>query len=423
MELCEIVEYFKNNCDEDGIPNLSNDEWIKFKNTYEKNDIRVALARYVHENDIEFPFRKFDRHTFIATFRRFCSTSMISYYKDFPNVKERYDYKYPYYDAPLGVIDKSHSFNIISNYFQQSNRLGCGSNKNKAPTEIWNDEKLLASMNWTWWREGVMGDSGLTRRSFLTAFRLGTYTATQFKPTVAKALYEKHNAVNVLDTSCGWGDRLAGFYATPSTELYVGCDPNPDVFEVYKEQCIMYETVLGSNPVLTESEDYFECVGKKTVKIWRKPSEDVDWNLYQNTFDFYFTSPPYFSTETYGESTDCIDDQSWSRYDSFDKWKYDFFFKVTELVWGTIKSDGFMMINIIEPSSKTGKRHKLCDEMVDTFAAFDQSNYIGKIGMRMMARPNTEEMRETFIEPVWVFRKNNAKYIEIKSENYLDCVI
>ena len=49
------------------------------------------------------------------------------------------------------------------------------------------------------------------------AFRLGAYIATQFKPVVAKCFYEMTNAKTVLDTSCGWGDRLCGFYATKGT--------------------------------------------------------------------------------------------------------------------------------------------------------------------------------------------------------------
>ena len=48
----------------------------------------------------------------------------------------------------------------------------------------------------------------------MSAFRLGTYIATQFKPVVAKAIYDMTNAKTVLDTSCGWGDRLAGFFAS-----------------------------------------------------------------------------------------------------------------------------------------------------------------------------------------------------------------
>jgi hypothetical protein len=252
----------------------------------------------------------------------------------------------------------------------------------------------------------------LDEGSFRDSFRLGTYTATQFKPSVAKALYEKHDAVNVLDTSCGWGDRLAGFYATPSTKLYVGCDPNPDVFEVYKKQCLEYEKMLGGKPQLIESENYFECIGKKTVKIWNLPSEDVDWNLYVDTFDFYFTSPPYFETEKYASDTDKVSNQSWSRYDSFNGWKYDFFFKVTEMVWKTIKDNGYMMINIIEPRNKGSKRLPLCDDMVDYFGSFEGSHYIGKIGMRMMARPNAAELKDIFIEPIWVFKRGNSNYIE-----------
>ena len=43
------------------------------------------------------------------------------------------------------------------------------------------------------------------------SFRLGTYIATQFKPIVAKTIYDMTDAKTVLDTSMGWGDRLTGF--------------------------------------------------------------------------------------------------------------------------------------------------------------------------------------------------------------------
>lgn len=315
--------------------------------------------------------------------------------------------------APLGVIEKNQYYNKVSNFFQQNNRMKCGSNTVKSPLDIWNNENFLSRMNWHFWRTNVMSDSGVNEASIRAGFRIGSYVATQFKPTVAKALYEKHDAVNVLDTSCGWGDRLAGFYATSNTQVYVGCDPNPDVFEVYKQQCLFYERIIGGDPILTEHENYFECKGKKTVKIWLLPSEDVDWNLYENFFDFYFTSPPYFETEKYGKGEEHESNQSWSRYNTYEKWKNEFFFGVTKRVWNTIKKDGFMMINIIEPASKSNKRLNLCDDMVDTFSNFDASNYIGKIGMRMSARPNVskEELKGVFIEPIWVFRKGNSEYI------------
>ena len=52
----------------------------------------------------------------------------------------------------------------------------------------------------------------LKEDTYRMAFRLGAYIATQFKPVVAKCFYEMTNAKTVLDTSCGWGDRLCGFF-------------------------------------------------------------------------------------------------------------------------------------------------------------------------------------------------------------------
>lgn len=419
MIINDFMEYLLNNSDSRGIPVIPNDMWIDAISKYEKDDIRETFARYVHKNSIAFPFKTVDEHELKKHFYEFSRKSMLDMFKQFDDVKERYDYKYTYTNNPLGVIDKSHYYNVVSDYFQQKNRLRCGSNTTPSPFDIWNNEKLLSKMNWHFWRLTVLDGCDIDEKTIRTSFRLGTYTATQFKPSVAKALYQKHDAVNVLDTSCGWGDRLAGFYASPKTKVYVGCDPNPDVFEVYKQQCLFYERILGGNPVLTETPDCFECHGIKTVKIWRKPSEDVDWTIYNDFFDFYFTSPPYFETEKYGKGGVNQDDQSWCRYDTFEKWKNDFFFKVTKDVWKTIKKDGFMMINIIEPRTKENTRLNLCDDMVDTFKTFDGSNYIGKIGMRMMARPNTEkdELRGVFIEPIWVFRKGNSNYIETKNSS------
>jgi len=412
------MDILSTRCDSRGLPDIPHELWLEIISKYDKNDIRETFARYVHKNNIPFPIKEFDEYEYKKRFYDFYTKSFLSFYGDSDVVHEKYDYKYKYSDNPLGVIDKGNYYNMVSNFFQQENRLRCPYNSAKSPYEIWNDEKLLSKFNWHWWRLGVMGKSDIDESVIRAGFRLGGYIATQFKPSVAKAIYERHHAVNVLDTSCGWGDRLAGFYATPSTKLYVGCDPNPKVFEVYKEQCLSYDRLLGGDPVLHEEEDYFECRGIKTVKIWRKPSEDVDWSLYEDTFDLYFTSPPYFDTEKYAEGGDAEDDQSWKRYNNFEKWKNDFFFKVSRDVWKTIKKNGFMMINIIEPRSK-GKTYNLCDDMVDTFRTFDQCHYIGKIGMRMMARPNVdkEELSGVFIEPIWVFRKDNSSYIDTAESN------
>ncbi len=407
-----IIKFLTFHSDSRGIPFIPNQEWKKFILKFNKDDIRESLADYIVINNIPFPSRKISYRELVDLFERFSKTSMMSEYKQFDTVLEKVDYKYSYSDKPLGVIDKSHVYNSVSNYFQQINRMKCSSNLVDSPWDIWHSREKLEKMNWHFWRLGALGESDIDDSAFRSAFRIGTYTATQFKPSVAKALYEKHDAKKILDTSCGWGDRIAGFYATYGTELYVGCDPNPEVYETYKQQCVTYEQLLGSDVKIQDHGHYFVCEGSKKVIIYNLPSEDVVWKQYDNTFDFYFTSPPYYETERY--ATNNSDTQSWSRYPSFDSWKNDFFFKVNRIVWDTLKDDAFMMINIIEPRIAKGTRLNLCDDMVEDILTYPNANYLGKIGMRLQARPHAiveAEKNSVFIEPIWVFRKNNNTYL------------
>ena len=74
----------------------------------------------------------------------------------------------------------------------------------------------------------------------MSALDYVAYIATQFKPVVAKTIYDMTKANTVLDTSCGWGDRLAGkSFASNATEYY-GCDPNPNTYKQYMKQIEEY---------------------------------------------------------------------------------------------------------------------------------------------------------------------------------------
>lgn len=420
MIVPNIITFFEAYSDSRYIPDIPNDTWLQIIQQYDEKDIKDSLAEYINTNNVPFPSKQISYKDLVDLFYKFSTTSMLGEYVDYPVVLEKFDYKYKYSDKPLGVIEKSHYYNSVSNYFQQLNRMKCGSNLVDSPYDIWNNKAKLSRMNWHFWRLGALGRSDINDSTFRSAFRIGTYTATQFKPSVAKALYEKHNARKVLDTSCGWGDRLAGFYATHSTELYVGCDPNPEVYETYKDQCLEYENMLGCDTaVLQDRGDHFIVLGTKKVIIYNLPSEDVDWSKHENTFDFYFTSPPYYETERYAKNNNST--QSYIRYPTFDSWKHDFFFKVNRIVWDTLIDNAYMMINIIEPRIAKGTRLNLCDDMVDDILTYPNAHYLGKIGMRMQARPHAivdTEKNSVFIEPIWVFRKNNSEYI--KTNNLFD---
>jgi tRNA1(Val) A37 N6-methylase TrmN6 len=102
----------------------------------------------------------------------------------------------------------------------------------------------------------------------------------------------------ILDFSAGWGDRLAGFYASETGEYYLGIDPRKENHSIYEEQAKFYSEHLG----------FFEH--EKKSDFICEPAEDVDLSKYENFFDIAFTSPPYFNVERYSYD----DTQSWVRY-------------------------------------------------------------------------------------------------------------
>jgi hypothetical protein len=250
----ELYGLFKAAAREDKLPILDNKTFARYNKEYGKEKMRTNLADYIATERPVFPLKYISQQEMRRTFYLLQSfdTSNICIPQEQVQkvVFEKYDdYKYSYEDYGLGLINGPSNFNDVSNYFHQDLRLECGSYGFRAPKEVW--ENGSAYDIWKCfgpiWRgindvqkvmiegkEELMGGQ-LNDKSYISAFRLGTYIATQFKPVVAKAVYDITNAKTVLDTSCGWGDRLAGFFASDAEEYY-GCDPNPNTYRRYQEQ-------------------------------------------------------------------------------------------------------------------------------------------------------------------------------------------
>ena len=238
----ELYGRFKDAAREDKLPILDNKTFERMNAEYGKDKMRTNLADYIATERPVFPLKEITKDDMRKSFfdlQKFdTSTICIPNEQVEKTVFEKYDdYKYSYEDYGLGLINGASTFNDVSNYFHQDLRLECGSYGFRAPKEVW--ENGTAYDIWKCfgpiWRgingvqkvmvegkEQLMGGK-LDEKSYISAFRLGTYIATQFKPVVAKAIYDITEAKTVLDTSCGWGDRLAGFFASDAEEYY-GCD-------------------------------------------------------------------------------------------------------------------------------------------------------------------------------------------------------
>ena len=393
---------------DDKLPILDNKSFELLNKTYGKEKMRTHLADYIASERPVFPLKEISKDDMRKCFydlQKFDTSSICIPNEEIEKeVFEKYDdYKYSYSKYGLGLINGPSTFNDVSNYFMQDLRLECGSYGFEAPKTRWenNDAYDIWKCLGPIWRgingvqkvliegkEELIGGE-LNAKSYVSAFRLGTYIATQFKPVVAKAIYDITNAKTVLDTSCGWGDRLAGFFASDAEEYY-GCDPNPNTYQRYQEQISSYNKLL-SKP--------------KKVTIWRCGAEDLPYHKLPQ-IDCAFTSPPYFSTEEYNKGGEHEEEQSWAKFNEYDKWRDDFYLPVAEKTMNVSK---FMFVNIMDPKVH-GVRYRSGDELVDKF----QDKFLGQIGMRIMQRPQgktkfktkeelNEFMNKMFIENVWCF--------------------
>jgi hypothetical protein len=411
-----LIQIFYNSADKNGIPNINKEDWKALNKSYNKEEIIEGLIQYIKKYDPDAPRLRITYNEMVRNFHSLRAQPYTKFMLKHAVVKdqvmEKYpDYKRPYKDYGLGVIQMGNSYLDVSNYFNQLLRMNCDSYGYKSPHYRWKNHDNLREVFLCLWR---LGNDKLNEYSFVVAFRLATYIATQFKPHVAKTVYDMTGADVVFDASCGWGDRLAGFFCSNASQYY-GCDPNGETYDMYVKQCMTYFELLGEEYIFTENASgSFTMKGKtKSVQIWRSPAEDLDYTKLP-PIDCAFTSPPYFSTELYAQGSKYENDQSWKRYDSYEKWRDWFFIPVNERIHDALAPNGLNIVNIQDP--KIGvKRYHASDDLIDHMSKYKDCKFLGQLGMRIMQRPKnvskeklTKHFKGIYTEPMWAFSKGRT---------------
>ena len=380
-------------------------EWAHIKSTFEKNDVKESLAKVAMTYPM--PTMEMSEGDCRKDFNKLKGTWVYDILKEgewFARSEDGYDYPLVY-EGQQWYFARNNIGNKASNYFQQENRWSVDGSVSPGPKRTWESEKFMTTL---------MGSAyslkmdKIDRSVLRTMIGLRKYICAQFKPNVAKALYDLFKARNVLDFSMGWGDRLAGFYASQNTELYVGVDPRRENHPIYQKQSDFYHSML----TMFESD--------KKVDFYSEAAEDFYYDGYENTFDIVFTSPPYFNVERYSYD----DNQSWVRYKNIDSWNYQFLQKSLDNIIPTLKSGGKLCINISDVYNG-GEWKKICDPMNEFLEEYIDLEYKGCIGMEMAKRPNSggagtakskeyteqslqlvEETKDKrFCEPIWIWEK------------------
>lgn len=357
---------------------ISKEEFNDLKSKHTEAWIRNWLVEIIRKNKMEPPYTPITEELALTEYNKmkeYDTTKLFT--NDEYYIKHDVDERW---DIPIGkMISQNNTGNKSSNYFHERARFKSGSSVAESVEYTWYHDKLLSrTLNAIF----TLKMDRINHHTLQQAFQLRRYIPSQFKPIVAKAIYDKYEAVNVYDMSMGWGDRLAGFSASKHGKYYYGADPNTNTFPNYLKQKEFYN----------DSKEY---------DLFNLPAEDLT-QAPKYEIDLAFSSPPYFTKEHYSDDRN----QSWKRYPHIKSWLEKFLFKAVEKQYNTLRSGGTMIINISDVYID-GEWNKICDPMNEFISRLDGSEYVGHMGMKLAKRPNVHSAQDgNFAEPMWIWRKH-----------------
>ena len=208
-----------------------------------------------------------------------------------------------------------------------------------------------------------------------------------FPPLIARDLYNYYceDEYKVLDFCSGFGGRLVGASISKRKISYTGIEPSE---RTYKGLTDTQMLVRKFNPIFSS-------------KILNGCAEDELQILRDSSFDFCFTSPPYFNKEEY----DTENTQSFIRFDNYESWRDNFLKVVINETYRVLKSNRYFVINI----GKSGKHcipQDIRDIAINTGFSLEHNKNIS-----FPTYGFSKSNKECRNEPLLIFRKgeNNGK--------------
>lgn len=162
-----------------------------------------------------------------------------------------------------------------SNFYHQQTRMTCDGRGYPSPMRTWADPKLRVGLLKALW---TMKYTRVTSAELRRAMEVRKYVASQFRPTVAKAVFDRFlppTGGRVLDLSAGWGDRLSAALATERVAHYTGIDPNQQLHPGYAAQVQAFNHPNRVDGPLMELFGPTPTTPPKTIDLICTPAEDV----------------------------------------------------------------------------------------------------------------------------------------------------
>jgi hypothetical protein len=198
--------------------------------------------------------------------------------------------------------------------------------------------------------------------------------ATTFMPSYAKAIYKYFGGGVVLDPCSGWGDRMLGAETSGCVSKYVAFDPNRDLRAGYAETM----NKCGVNVInLTSDKIQFS----NSFEMYCQPFETGILAFADNSFDFVFTSPPFFDYEDYNPQNP-----------NYKDWIKDFYVPLFMHCCRCVKPRKHVAIYIGDTSA--GKINQFILEVVEMICPLKMIKGVGFMGLESKK-----------VRGIWVFEK------------------
>ena len=246
------------------------------------------------------------------------------------------------------INPRNHYGNKAMDYFFFALRLQTKSKTGTTFKEFYESKRYLKEGSYKRLYEYNLAHRKIPIVAAYDVFRLYVSSINAFKPLIAKELYCRYNPKTILDFSAGWGGRCLAAMAMDIN--YIGFDTNKSLKKAYNGMVKLYPT-------------------NSKISIHFTDSSKVDFSQY--SYDFVFTSPPYFQktkpTEEY---------RNMPKYENREDFNQRFFFPVVENAFNGLSKGGHFCLNI--PIDMYDDIKKVLGKANKKYPLHIQSRYSGK---------------------------------------------
>lgn len=360
--------------DKSGQPAMSSKWLLDVQQQYQRHSWRCVLASALVALDLDYPFKR----GFLNAEAMFCKLREHAPVL-VPNKPLWKPTAPPIAMSPLlerpplpyhkTTADDYETMDALTDVFTEPARLSARYYDRQSVLDLWANDALLRhqvyldAIRCPDPRSNSVNAHAVREAAFQSK---GMRECTQFKATLAKAVYLHFKATRVLDFSAGWGDRLVAALATPAVVKYHAVDPNPALAE-------------GHAAMIARWNDQ----GRDFI-VSCKPAEKA---LFSGTFDLVFTSPPFWKVETYTDAPG----QSTQGRNTLSAWLCEFLFPTLAKAWDALDDNGHLVLHLNDG------QYLICHVTVlYCVARLARCDYLGIMGSRGA---------NGAIRPMWVFAK------------------